>query len=196
MEGLKNMHTGYQMANAERKKKGLKMILPHWYQKREPAILQADITKTSTAEILAAGGLQVGEASLLEGGFPCQGFSTAGARIINDPRNKLYKECVRVIREALPRIFFLENVPGLVSMAKGRIIRQIVKDLAGCGYNISWDILDACDYGVPQHRKRVFINGLRKDVAIFRKNGRMELHMGACPGTEHHPDWFLKKYPA
>jgi hypothetical protein len=88
-----------------------------WHQKREPAVLNSDITKLTTEEILRAADLRIGECSLLEGGFPCQGFSTANSRRdgsdhTKDDRNSLYLECVRVIREALPRTFFLENVPG------------------------------------------------------------------------------------
>lgn len=170
---------------------------PHfWWQERPPAILNVDITKTSTKAILRAAGLKVGEASLLEGGFPCQGFSMAGARVIDDPRNALYKECVRVLREALPRAYMLENVPGLVSMAKGAVIRQICEDLAAAGYSVQWDILDAADFGVPQRRKRVFITGARQDVMTYDfKRGVPQLHMGALTGTITHPEWFTKKYP-
>jgi DNA (cytosine-5)-methyltransferase 1 len=168
---------------------------PHyWWQERPPAIMNVDITKTTTAEILAAGELEIGEASILEGGFPCQGFSTAGRHMIDDPRNQLYKQCVRVIREALPRTFMLENVPGLVSMAKGAIIKQICEDLAACGYDVKWDILNAADYGVPQHRKRVFILGKRNDVITFGPD-RLGLHMGAVVGAITHPNWYIARYP-
>lgn len=168
-------------------------------QRRTPAILQRDITKTTTKEILDAADLRVGEATLLEGGFPCQGFSTAnGATDRNDytkdKRNFLYNECVRVIREALPKSFFLENVPGLVSMEKGRVIRMICDDLAKTGYDVNWDILNAADYGVPQNRRRVFIIGSRNDIAVFPEKGNMQFHIGGAVGRVHHPDWFLKKY--
>lgn len=164
-------------------------------QRRPPAILQADITKVEAYEILQAADLAVGGADCLEGGFPCQGFSTAGRRLLDDPRNRLYQECVRVIRGTLPRMFVLENVPGLVSMAKGAVIRQICEDLAVSGYNVKWDIFDAADYGVPQRRRRVFFFGERVDVATLQPSGRMGLHMAAFTGQVHHPDWFLKKYP-
>lgn len=168
---------------------------PHyWWQERPPAIMNVDITKTSTAKILKRGGLQVGEADILEGGFPCQGFSVAGARRMNDPRNQLYHECVRVIREALPRSFMLENVPGLTSMDKGRVMKRIIRDLTSVGYDVSWDIHDAADFGVPQRRKRVIIIGRRIDVAVMTARGRLQLHMGVGKGKEGHPDWFKKKY--
>jgi site-specific DNA-cytosine methylase len=167
----------------------------YWWQERPPAIMNVDITKTSTDAILEAAGLRVGEATILEGGFPCQGFSIAGPRMIDDPRNALYKECVRVIGEALPRSFLLENVRGLVSMDKGRIIKQICDDLVSVGYNLTWDVLNAADYGVPQNRHRVMMVGTRNDVMAFdAETGRTRIHMGAVAGQVTHPDWFRKQY--
>lgn len=187
MKGLQENHAGYEDTGK----------IPDWYQKREPAILQADITKLSTEEILKAGNLRVGETALLEGGFPCQGFSHAkGHRNVEDPRNRLYEECVRVIRGTLPKAFFLENVPGLVSMEKGKIIRMICNDLANSGYQISWDILNAADYGVPQNRRRVFIIGQRNDVGVMSADSDVpQLHIGGSAGPIQHPDWFEKRYP-
>ena len=166
-----------------------------WHQARDPVILSDDITQLSTARILEAAELAVGEADALEGGFPCQGFSHAGKRMINDPRNQLYKECVRVIREALPRMFVLENVPGLVSMAGGAVMRQICRDLAFAGYDLHWDILDAANYGVPQRRRRVIFIGSRVD-ALIMNGASTALIMGAAAGKVVHPEWFEKKFPA
>ena len=177
-----------------------KRTVPKKYRKWQgiPAIIQEDITKVSTSQILKAAKLRVGEVSLLEGGFPCQGFSTASTKrdknnYKKDKRNFLYLECVRVIREALPKTFFLENVPGLVSMENGRVIRMIIDDLSKCGYTINWDILNAANYGVPQNRKRVFILGKRVD--LMELNGKKVIcHIGAVKGGVTHPAWFLKKY--
>lgn len=165
-------------------------------QRHKPAILSKDITRLSTRSILKAAGLQVGEADALEGGFPCQGFSTANSkRHVDDERNVLYRQCVRVIRQALPKTFMLENVPGLVSMAKGAIIRKICTDLALCGYEMSWDILDAADYGVPQRRRRVIMLGKRVDLLRCDfESGAMTNYMGVG-GSITHPEWFEKKYP-
>lgn len=163
---------------------------------REPAIMCVDITKTKTSEILEAGGLRVGEADALTGGFPCQGFSSAGLRNPKDPRNRLYRECVRVIKEALPRTFCLENVRGLVSMEKGKVIRTICDQLANVGYDVSWKLIDCADYGVPQHRHRVIFLGKRIDVLVDRgPNGRPALYMGHGRGTIKHDDFFEKKFP-
>lgn len=165
-------------------------------QRRKPEILSTDITRLSTRKILEAAALAIGEADSLEGGFPCQGFSIANSkRHVDDSRNVLYRQCVRIIRQALPRTFMLENVPGLVSMAKGAIVRKIISDLAHCGYSVNWNVLDAADYGVPQHRRRVIILGKRVDVMRCDfETGEMGLHMGVA-GSITHPEWFEKKYP-
>jgi DNA (cytosine-5)-methyltransferase 1 len=165
------------------------------YRKRAPvpAILHRDICQTPTSMILDAAKLQVGEAGVVTAGFPCTGFSLAGKRRIDDPRNKLYLECVRVIREALPRFFILENVPGLISMDKGRIIDRICRDLACCGYDVHWQKLNAADYGVPQNRIRVFFIGQRVDMLYWNGKDNPQLHMG-CGGRYKHPEFFEKKY--
>ena len=166
-------------------------------QRRPPAILCADITRLSVQQILDAAELQVGEADCLEGGFPCQGFSTANSRRhVGDERNRLYRQCVRMIRGTLPRHFFLENVPGLVSMERGAVMRTICDDLAGCGYDVVWDIKDAADYGVPQHRRRMLILGTRVDLLAFDwETGQPRLVIGIGRGSVQHPIWFERKYP-
>ena len=172
-----------------------------WAQEREPVILERDIKEITSEEILKAADLRIGEADVLEGGYPCQGFSTANSKRkelgMKDARNWLYLELVRVIRETLPKAIMLENVPGLVSMEKGQIIRMICNDMANCGYSISWDILNAADYGVPQNRRRVIMIGTRNDVLVMpaRKKCLPQLHIGGASGPITHPDWFLKKYP-
>lgn len=174
---------------------------PHyWWQERPPAILETDITKLTTEDLLKAAELRVGECSLLTGGFPCQGFSSANSATdrtdyTKDKRNFLYEECVRVIREALPKTFCLENVAGLVTMEKGRVVRMICDDLAKAGYNISWYKINAADYGVPQNRIRVFFFGDRNDVLkLNAQTKKVEFYIGGAEGTITHPDWFTKKY--
>ncbi len=164
-----------------------------WYHTPEPVILERDITKLTTKEILESARLQVGECSIISGGFPCQGFSLAGRRVKEDPRNFLYKEFVRVVDEAKPAMFIGENVPGIVSMGKGEVMQQICEDFANCGYDITWDILNAADYGVPQHRLRVILIGQRIDLMRFDGKNRPSLHIGAMPGEIRHPYLFYER---
>ena len=167
--------------------------IPKWYHSREPVILQEDITKLSSKRILEAAGLKVGEVDCITGSPPCQGFSLAGRRIVTDKRNDLYKSFVRIVKEILPKTFFLENVPGMTSMLQGKVMIKICKDFAKAGYDVSWDILNAADYGVPQNRKRVIMIGRRADCLIYPEKGNIRLHLG-IPGEVEHPAWFIKRY--
>jgi len=191
-EGLRIRHPGY---NGSLIKK-LKTKFPDWYRKPEPVIMEVDITKTKTKEILKAARLEIGECDMIYGGPPCQGFSTAGHQSLNDPRNKMVKEFIRVIREAKPKAFWMENVPGMVSIDKGKTIREITSAMVSAGYRINWDILNAADYGVPQDRKRVFIIGLRNDGMNFDALGKKnpQLIFGAFGGPIGHPEWYVKRY--
>jgi len=168
--------------------------IPDWYHKPEPVIMERDIKTVTAEEVLTVAKLKVGECGIVSGGFPCQGFSHAGPRMIDDPRNSLYKECVRMVKGILPRTFLFENVPGIISMDKGRIINQICTDLAECGYHLAWYKLNAADYGVPQNRIRVFFIGFRNDVMVFPEKGNIQYHMAGSPGPVQHPDFYLEKY--
>ena len=118
-------------------------------------IVLGDITKIPNKDIPS--GFDV-----LLGGFPCQGFSVANVkRSMKDERNFLYLEMLRVIKNKKPKFFVAENVKGLLSMEKGAVIDMIVKDFEKIGYKVDYRLLTASDYGVPQHRQRVFIIGNR-----------------------------------
>ncbi len=109
---------------------------------------------------------------VITGGPPCQGFSLANKRrnkVANDPRNGLFFEFVKAIEWYNPKAFVMENVKGVLSMQKGNVIKQILKEFqhAGTlGYNVELKILKASDYGVPQSRERVIIIGIRKDLGV------------------------------
>jgi len=101
------------------------------------------------------------------GGPPCQGFSSARLSNatekigkINDNRNHLYLEFFRTVDIVRPKFFLIENVRGLVSASKGAFVKDIIERFGGIGYNVSYKILNASDFGVPQNRQRVFFVGL------------------------------------
>ncbi len=127
-------------------------------------IINDDITKVSTEQLLEKAGVSAEQVDGIIGGPPCQGFSISGKRMIDDPRNILYKSFVELVGDIKPKFFVMENVPGLVSMAKGAVKDAVIEDFASRGYNVTWKILSADDYGVPQHRRRVFFVGLNKKV--------------------------------
>ncbi len=95
------------------------------------------------------------------GGPPCQGMSLSGPRKFDDPRNKLYLSYIRLVDEIKPKMFVIENVPGLVGLFGGQIKDSIIEKFTEMGYDIQYRILCASDYGVPQSRKRVVFVGSR-----------------------------------
>ena len=100
-------------------------------------------------------------ATLVAGGVPCQPFSNAGVGAGNlDPRNG-WPAAVRAVREIKPRTFLFENVAGLLREKFKNYLDSILKQFWDLGYSVHVFKVDAADYGVPQHRKRVFIVGLR-----------------------------------
>lgn len=99
------------------------------------------------------------------GGFPCQGFSMANLRrSIDDERNELYKFFCQVVQQKKPKIFFAENVKGILSLGHGEVIKMIVNDFSQLGYNVTVNKVNMADFGVPQTRQRVIIVGQRKDL--------------------------------
>jgi len=111
--------------------------------------------------------LKLKKIDLIVAGTPCQGFSTSGKRNPNDPRNKLFRQLFKFVNNFKPKFFVMENVSGLLSMEEGKVFKKITKSFEGIGYHIQHDVLTASDFGIPQHRKRVFIVGSRKK---FRKS--------------------------
>lgn len=124
------------------------------------------------------------EIDLVAGGPPCQGFSHMGLRDINDPRNSLIDHFVRLILEVRPRAFLMENVPGLLSGKTRSILDALIDVAESNGYAITSpvQVLDAANFGVPQQRRRVFVIGVRTDVATF-----IPYPDGKCLGQPDRP---------
>jgi DNA (cytosine-5)-methyltransferase 1 len=104
------------------------------------------------------------------GGPPCQTFSAAGARAMGvagtkDERGNLFLEYVRLLKKLSPRGFLFENVYRIIGANKGKDWQRIQEAFSEAGYNLFYRILDTADYGVPQHRERLIIVGIRKDIA-------------------------------
>jgi DNA (cytosine-5)-methyltransferase 1 len=111
---------------------------------------------------------------LVIGGPPCQGFSVAGKRDPNDPRNKLFYEFVRVVDELKPWYIMLENVPGILTMKKGKIKEAIIKEFENIGYNnMSVSVLESANYGVPQFRPRAIFIANRFDLPNYYPNPQL-----------------------
>jgi len=97
--------------------------------------------------------------NIVAGGFPCQGFSMSGNRIVDDPRNSLYKEMLDIVVNLQPDYVVCENVVGLRSMLGGKVEEMIIEDFENAGYIMNVTILRAADYYVPQKRDRVIFIG-------------------------------------
>jgi DNA (cytosine-5)-methyltransferase 1 len=146
---------------------------------RDWAIIEGDINKVTSAEVLQAAKLKVGEADMLIGGPPCQPFSKAGywskgdSLRLDDPRADTLTGYLRILRDAQPRAFLLENVYGLAYQGKDEGLRHILDGIeqinreVGTNYKVTWRVVNCAEYGVPQLRERVFLIGSR-DGREFR----------------------------
>jgi DNA (cytosine-5)-methyltransferase 1 len=113
------------------------------------------------------------------GGFPCPGFSEAGPRLIDDERNFLYIHFIRCLLQTKPFFFIAENVKGMMTLGKGEVLNQIIQDFESAGYRVKFQLVNARNYGIPQHRERVFIVGVRDDISKdlkFEYNFPKETH--------------------
>lgn len=124
------------------------------------------VEEVSPAEVRSSLGLNQGALSVLAGGPPCQGFSiNAPERFLSDKRNVLFRYYMRFLDEFRPRTFLFENVPGMLSLADGRIFNEIIRQFQSHGYAVSARIMFAAHYGVPQERWRLIILGSREGRA-------------------------------
>ena len=94
---------------------------------------------------------------LICGGFPCQGFSVSGSRVISDPRNTLYHDMLEIIEKVKPDYVLMENVLGILTIHEGKVFNKIINDYSKLGYCITYKEINAADYEVAQTRKRVII---------------------------------------
>ena len=156
---------------------------------RDWPVLEGDIHDFSSEEILDVSGLERGDADILIAGPPCQPFSKSSywvngdALRLDDPRADTLTAYLRVLRDTTPKTFLLENVYGLAYKNKDEGLRYLLRGIeqinkaTGCNYSISWKMLNAAHYGVPQIRERVFLIGSRDgDQFVFpqQTHGRLE----------------------
>jgi DNA (cytosine-5)-methyltransferase 1 len=133
-------------------------------------VIEGDISGITTEEILRTAGVKPLDIDVVIGGPPCQSFSLAGDRMgMDDPRGLLLLEYIRVVREALPKVFVMENVKGMVNWSKGRAKDAIVSGMSEpilyddieYSYELSFQVLNSAHFGAPQFRERFFIVGNR-----------------------------------
>jgi DNA (cytosine-5)-methyltransferase 1 len=135
---------------------------------KRPAVIGGDIRWLSPLKVMSAGGLSPGEATLLVGGPPCQSFSYAGSRRgLKDARGLLIGEFVRMLEGIRPELFLFENVPGFVDVpfpgpdGPKPLGNWFLRKCVDAGYAVTWGVVDAADFGAPQHRERFVALGCR-----------------------------------
>lgn len=123
-------------------------------------VICGSIKDYSGKQLKSSAGISIGtDVNVIAGGPPCQGFSNAGLKDPDDPRNTLIGDYIRIVDELKPDFFILENVVGLTTLHNGRLFKRVLESLDALNYNFHWKILFAADYGVPQMRKRLIVLG-------------------------------------
>ncbi|MBP7700523.1 DNA (cytosine-5-)-methyltransferase [Candidatus Woesebacteria bacterium] len=140
------------------------------YKKNFPqhTLLEKDIKDLKKSEIKNL--IKNKDIDVVVGGPPCQGFSIAGnigRRFVDDPRNYLFKEFIRVVEIIQPKFFVMENVARLYTHNNGNTRNEIITSFDKIGYKVECQILNSADYNVPQIRKRVIFIGTKKNIDIL-----------------------------
>lgn len=131
----------------------------------EAAVYLGDIKKLSEKKLKEL--LKGQKVDMVVGGPPCQGFSTVGRGEVEDERNLLFKEFVRIVKATGPKIILFENVTGLVAKKNQLILKQIFKYFEKLGYNMDARVLSAEEFGVPEKRRRTIIMGVKGGECLF-----------------------------
>ena len=128
--------------------------------------LLRDITEVTAEQVMEVTGVQPGELDVFDGSPPCQGFSMAGKRKLNDGRNSLFRDYVWLLRGLRPRAFVMENVPGMVRGKMKLVFAECLRELKASDYQVSARLVNSQWYGVPQSRERLIFIGVRDDLGI------------------------------
>lgn len=136
----------------------------HEFNFPETIVIPQSVSTLTGEEIRRRAGLQGKEIDCVFGGPPCQGFSLIGHRVLDDPRNSLVMDFVRMVSELDAKTFFFENVKGLTVGKQKQFLEELVEAFEAHGYQVRmpWRVLDAAHYGVPQHRHRLILFGAKK----------------------------------
>lgn len=129
------------------------------------AFYLGDVKKLSEKKLIEL--LSGQKVDMVVGGPPCQGFSTVGKGVVQDARNHLFKEFVRIVKITEPRVILFENVTGLVAKKNQAILAKIFQYFEKLGYNMDARVMSAEEYGVPEKRRRTIIMGVRGGECVF-----------------------------
>jgi DNA (cytosine-5)-methyltransferase 1 len=131
-------------------------------------VIPRSVESLKGSEIRVAAGLGNRRVDVVFGGAPCQGFSMIGQRVLDDPRNRLVREFLRIVHELDATHFVFENVKGLTLGKHRRFLDEFVEYADELGYSVRlpWKVLDAANFGVPQHRERLILFGAKKSATL------------------------------
>ena len=131
-------------------------------------VLAQSVTDLTGAIIREQAGLGNKEVDVVFGGAPCQGFSMIGQRALDDPRNSLVNDFVRIVHELDAKYFVFENVKGLTVGKHRKFLEELIAEFGKKGYQVrkEWRVLNACNFGVPQDRQRLFLLGAKKGLSV------------------------------
>lgn len=140
----------------------------HAFNFPECAVLARSVVGLTGIEIRRAANIGDKRVDVVFGGPPCQGFSLIGQRVLDDPRNSLVREFVRIVRELDANYFVFENVKGLTVGAHRKFLEELIETFREIGYNVRlpWRVLNAVSYGTPQDRERVILLGAKKGLKL------------------------------
>lgn len=140
----------------------------HKFNFPRTAIIPRTVERLSGASIRKAAGIGARQVDCVFGGAPCQGFSLIGHRVLDDPRNKLVLDFVRIVAELRARTFVFENVKGLTVGRHKTFLKELVRAFDDAGYEVRtpWKVLNAGHYGTPQFRERLILFGCRKGESL------------------------------
>ncbi len=164
----------------------------HHYNFPNCTLIPHSVTGLTGDSIREKAGLGDAQIDLVCGGAPCQGFSLIGKRVIDDPRNLLVRDFVRLVKELDARSFVFENVKGLTVGKHKKFLKELIQEFTKAGYDVLIEpmVLNAAHYGVPQHRERLFLLGVKKGqtlpsypLAITRKPKDPEENGIPCVAT-------------
>ena len=164
--GCGGIDLGFELA-------GFRRVWANDFDKDAQAVFSLNLGEIDGRDIRCVPSAEIPDCDVITAGFPCQPFSNAGNRKgVHDSRGMLYQECLRIISDKMPIVFLFENVKGLMSsrFIDGRFLVDVIAEdlrvMNGTGYNVTYRVVNASDYGVPQRRERLIMVGVRKDLGI------------------------------
>lgn len=161
--GCGGLDLGFEQAGFER-------VWANDFDKDAQAVFRLNLGEIDGRDIREVPAEEIPDCDIVLAGFPCQPFSNAGNRKgVHDSRGMLYQECLRIVEAKKPKVFLFENVKGLMSSkyVDGRkLVDVISSDLDEMGYDVTYEVINASDYRVPQNRQRLIMVGVRKELGI------------------------------